>query len=773
MRSTFKFVISTAVAASLSLIGPSLSFGPVVFGSEAVKGTAVKTSSATSGTKLTKEETANGASLSPFAACKGFLMVEHSKTGNDFWKAREKSCDAKVSNCNLKVQHVPDSEMFSSFKGSKGVNMSSAITATAFLDQVRSRSLEMLNRKISERNTVISKCSGSTPHASCKAEFDQILGKIGKDLPEFRSTLGILAEPSNADLLRVVVSGDVTPLINEFFTKPTGFAAVRQPRLERMSSVEKEAAKKELSEILSRARTEWNAEIEDTIKKRGLKGAEADALKASLLKPENFQRKFRNVLRAHQIERVQTYDRIIGNVPEIAFIGTAKASPKEIVAGLEGVVKQSKTAAGELGKPLDAADLKSEEKINEMLQFAAYKPVIEAILEEEARAGKPSSCAVATAAYNRLLTVQNRTLTLIAGATLVPFAGAAAIGLGAFGAAWVGTGTAIAWTAGILGVGSEMAVLSHRKDKLAVAADANLADRKDVREAVGAIGLTAILAPLDVFGKAAAVTSGVLLTKQMGRFATAAIASGKLRSAAGANASEIVKLSETAVNAAGSTEATAAINKLAMIADREVKAILGRASDVSDEKVIKSMADSGLLGTLDSPNTAALSEYATATAGMSAKQRADYAERFAKLSSELAQDAKAGGPVDLERAKVVGNAALAIAAEPDLKVTTDILKRNSGWSAQAIENFKEVLKSATALARGVGRASKEAVSTRFKNALAKITGENPNSDGVTTKCRCTGICPVGASLDSVDAEPKFMACVNPSVRTSVDLSAVN
>jgi hypothetical protein len=147
------------------------------------------------------------------------------------------------------------------------------------------------------------------------------------------------------------------------------------------------------------------------------------------------------------------------------------------------------------------------------------------------------------------------------------------------------------------------------------------------------------------------------------------------------------------------------------------------------------------------------------TKNMSTEERAAYASRL----EAIAATAKAGGSsetVDPARAVAAGRLAVALAAEPEFKAAAEILQAKSGWGQRAIENFREVVVAAIALAKGAGKASKEAVSTRFKKALAKITGESPDSPRIQTLCDCGGICPRAASLDVENAEPVYVACVN-------------
>ncbi|MBN8542135.1 MAG: hypothetical protein J0L82_17215 [Deltaproteobacteria bacterium] len=739
---------------------------------------AVKGGSA-SGSKLslTDDEKANGAVLSPYEACQSFIFVSHSTYQSPYWQNRPKACDTKKANCQLKVQVIPDGNMFGSFKGQAGLNMSSAVTATAFLEGVREDALKLVTRGISDREATLSKCNANSSGVECKAYLSKVQAGLKKNETDFRNVVSVLTEPSNADLLRVITTNDVSSIINRSLRKGLGpiRTLVDIPKMPALSDAEFAKVKAELTGVLETARKEWKDEVEVTIKKRlasGMPASEADVARRNLMKDENFQTKLRRSISEFQSKKLEVYDRIVQEVPEMPFIGIASAEIPMVLMGQGKVIEQLKKAQDTMGKSLKPEDLKSEARLPEVLQYAALKRVIDARLEKEVQSGSAaSSCAVATTVHQRMKEIQDRNRLIMAGATIGGVVAGGFAGLGLLGAGAVGSGTAMAFAAGATGTLSNIHYESTIKRDLEVSAAAGLADPKDVREQVSVVAFATALAPLDFIGVGAVASGAVVAAKNssriaaalgdgvVGKFVAASIATKKLGTTGGVNSAEVVGLLQTLEKAeSGSAEAVKATNKLKLAVDNASKAALGRSPSADDERALKALAD-GYLGTVAQPNAVILTDYATITKGMSPSEIKAYADRLEAVKAT----AKAGGSsetVDPARTVAAGRLAVALAAEPEFKAAAEILQAKSGWGQRAIENFREVVVAAIALAKGAGRASKEAVSTRFKKALAKITGESPDSPRVQTLCNCGGMCPVGAGLDVENAEPVYVACVN-------------
>lgn len=741
--------------------------------------------------KLTDAETQNGGVMSPYEACKGFVMVPSSDYQKPYWQERVGGkCDPKTANCQLKVQTIPDGNMFGSFKGQAGVNMTSAVTATAFLEGVRQDAVQMLTKQIADRETVLNACKGDAQSATCKSNFDKTKASLAKHEGAFRNAVALLKAPTDQELMRVVVTGDVSPLINKHLRKASGpiLTMVNVPKMDPLSTAEFAAAEKELKDLLAEAKVEWAAEVEKTIADRvksGMPEFQVEQTRRNLMKEEVFRNKLRKSIAEMQEKKLEAYDKIVFEVPEMPFIGKSNPDVALFVAGQSQVVDNLRKAKVTMDKSLKPEDLKSEAKLGEVLQYAALRKVIEAKLEKENKAGAVSSCAVATAVNLRLKEIQDRNRIGVAAATIAGVATGGAAGLGLLGAGAIGTGTAIAFASGIIGTWTGVAHESIIKQDLERSANAGLVDAKEVREKVGDITLGVLLAPLDFIGAGAAATSGVLLAKNaarisaavgdstLKRFVSAAAATKQLGGQAGAQSEEVVQLLRTLEAAEpGSARAVEAENRLRLAVNKIAETSLGRRPTADDERAIGALAQ-GYLGTVDKPLATVYSEYAALTKSMSAAERKAYADRLEAVAKAGRGGEVATGKAPASAAKAdqglqEANARLALqlASEPGYEATAEVMKPGSGWSKDAIRNLGEVVKSARALGRG----SKEVVSARFQKALAKITGQAEDSPHVKKLACCAGVsaCTVAERYPdmqplSTDSKPVLMACVNHSM----------
>lgn len=756
---TSKKMTSTLAAFLIFHLGSVQAFG------EAVKTTSTKSSAKSSSFSLTDEEKANGATTSPYQACKGVLIVESSNYGKDFWQKRKASCDAKVSNCNMPVQVIPDTGMFKSFKGvntGPNANMSSQVTAVAFLESIRQKAEVRLGNGIAEREKQVANCYGpkATGTDACQATKAALLGNLKKELPDFRLAVAQMYEPTQAELMNVVLRGDVSSIINDGLSKAKVHELI--PKMEKLSSAEFAKVKKTYEDLLARAKTEWAKEVKETVAKRGLKGREAVEAEARLNTEQNLAAKFRNLLADNRAAQLTNYLRAVDRVPEIAYLGNSQAANPEIAAAVSTLVSNAKDSLASM-KKIKSKDLNSEKMDNSLLQFASYSRLIEEVLEEEVKKGTVSSCAVATAVYNEMQAVKGQHAAI----------GLAAMLTGGFGGMGVAGVAAKLGMAGTAAAATNFAIISSVVggatltgmdvvDAMAMNRDAKagLVKAEDARAAAETAALGTVFAPLDWIGSGAVIGAGVALAgKTVGKFAAASIAKGKLSSKA-ATAADLRKLATTAASSEGKDVQT--VNRLGMAVDGAAKDLLGRAPTATDEKAISQMAKSGLLGTADAPATEAAKDYAAATLKMTADEREAYVARLDEITG-AAKPAEVKGrapAVDPARSEEAGRLAVAIASEPELKATAAILKPDSGWSKDAIKNLREVVQSARRLAKGTS----ETVSARFKKALANMTGESPNSARVNKLCACAGACPVGASLDGGfdGGEPVYVACVNPT-----------
>lgn len=763
------------------------------FAQEAVRTTSPGKRAGADPVKLTQEEAQNGGVLSPYDACRGFVMVPSSDYQKPYWQDRSAGkCDVKTANCQLKVQVIPDGNMFGSFQGVKGATMSSAVTATAFLESVRQDAVQLLTKQISDRETMLNACKASIESAACKAHSEKTKANLAKHEAAFRNAVALLKAPTDQELMRVIVSGDVSPLINKYLRKASGpiLTMVNVPKMDPLSSAEFASAEKELKDLVAKAKTEWAAEVEKTVAERVKSGMPADQVaqtRRNLMKEEVFRNKLRRSIAEMQEKKLEAYDKIVFEVPEMPFIGKSQPDAALFVAGQSQVIENLRKAKVAMDKSLKPDDLKSEAKLGEVLQYATLRKVIEAKLEKENKVGAASSCAVATAVNLRLKEVQDRNRLGVAALTIAGVATGGAAGLGLLGAGAVGTGTAIAFASGMIGTWSGVAHESIIKQDLERSANAGLVDAKEVREKVGDITLGVLLAPLDFIGAGAAATSGVLLAKNasrisaavgnstLKRFVSAAAATKQLGGQAAAQSDEVVQLLKTLEAAEpGSAKAVEAENRLRLAVNKIAETSLGRKPTADDERAMAALAQ-GYLGSVDKPLATVYEDYATLTKSMSQADRKAYADRLEAITKagrggEVASGkAPASAPVKVEAGLQEANARLALelASEPGYEATAEVMKANSGWSPDAVRNLREVVVSARAMAKG----SKEVVSVRFQKALARITGQAEDSPHVKKLACCAGVaaCTVAErypEMDNLphDSEPVLMACVNLPIR---------
>lgn len=754
--------------------------------------------------KLTKEEQQNGGIISPYEACKGFVMVPHSEYQKPYWQDRVRGkCDAKAANCQLKVQTIPDGSMFGSFDGKAGENMTGNTTATAFLNSIRDEASTRLTKGISEREAVLSACKSSMTSDRCRPFLESTKSKLAKNEAEFREVVAVLAEPKDADLMRVIVSNDVSYLINRRLASATGpiQTLVNVPKMNPLTDEEFASIKKELEDLVQKARAEWKVEVDDTIKKRlqsGMPESRVEEARRNLMKEEVFKTKLRRSISEMQSQKLRAYDRIAAEVPEMPFIGTANPDSPTFLTGLSQVIESLKQAQTIIGKPLNPKDLSSEDKLGEVLQYASFHKLIESKLEDENRRGTASSCAVATAVQQRLIAVQDRNRLYALGIGVGGLVVGGVAGAGSFSVkvanllraggmgGMIGNGSLISFAGGVAALTQDIAYESMIKSDLELGAKGGFIAPEKVREQVGAVTLSALLAPLDFLGGSSAIVGSALALKNanrigrvlgdstIGRFVTASIATNSLEQAT-AKSQEVVKLMTTLQNAKeGSREAIEAENRLKLAVNSTARSILGRQVAAEDEVAMKALAQ-GYLGSPEKPLVTVFRDYAELTKDMSQADRKAYAERLDALTKSASGSEVALGkaPASTARAPKAdpglqeANARLAVelAAEPGYEATAEVMKPGSGWTREAISNLREVVASARAQAKG----SKEVVSVRFRKALARITGQAEDSVHNKKLACCAGVdaCTVGErfperELDELEAatQPVLMACVN-------------
>ncbi len=687
---------------------------------ETVKGAGAKDVAKSSAFKLTPEEEANGAIVSPYKACAGVLVVPSSDYAKPFWQARNKSCDAKVSNCLMPVQVIPDIGIFKSFSGVKDgptANLSSRVTAAEFLDGVRKDTILYLDEAIKKNEVFANKCFSSTAPAECSAEVQEIRNNMAKEGPAFRKALATMSLPSEQDLIRAIASDDPSVLIDSKFENLG--VGIRFPKMKPLSSDEVQEAKAEYAAIFKKTRASYQEEVEKLLAPLKVKGREVDLAnrRRQLMTDPQLAKNIRAELDKHRAEKLEHYYEALTKHPEIAYIGDPAQSALLMKESYGRMVDDSKASLAAM-KKTPSKNLATTNMDSSLLRYAGFSQIIERKLAKEVASGEVSSCAVATAVFQELKSDQAKNALITAGVSIGGLFGGpmlraagwafkGASGAGALSATGLKYTTEIAVTSGLLGgltsfgLDAQIGYEAHRDSK------AGLVKPKDAQEAVASGALGAVFLPLDFMGSGTVVIGGAALAakgvqlagKTVGKFAAASIERGKLKGK-NVSAAELRKLAQQASNEGGENVAT--INRLGIAVDGAAKDLLGRAPEAVDEKAISNMAASGLMGTTDAPATEVAKDYAAATLKMASAEREAFAARLEEISRVAKGGEVTGGgrPLDAARSEEAGRLAVAIAAEPGLKATAEILKPSSGWSKDAIKNLREVVVAAIALAKG-------------------------------------------------------------------------
>ncbi len=764
---TPNFFLSAALLFNLVLFA-SFSASDAI-AAEAVKG--AKSTASKSTSEMTDEEKKNGGIKSPYPACSNMLMVENSdyQKKQDYWKARQTSCDAKVANCSLKVQVVADSGVFATRSVTAGVNMSSAVPIGVFLESVRVRAGQDLSASIKSYEQLKTNCLAGKKGDGCDAKVGSVRARVGAELPKFRNAIAMLDFPQDPEIKRAITTNDVTGLINKDFDGSR--IRMRAPKLTPLSRSEFDSAKTELAKLLEDARKDAAAfATPESLKRPGME-AELRNWNSEENRLGRVTKRFRDALEKNRVEKLAAYNAAVSRAPEVAYVGSSNAEESVIASGLTTMIADGNKALKAVNKaPVDKNDLSAAKVDSSLLQYAAYSALINKMLVEEMDKGNgASSCAAATSAYNQLKTVQGENAGIAAAAligTTILFAVAPPVGA-AFGAAMTGTAAAvstnIAISVGLIGgfamTGHDIA-LANRAD---LGARVGLVTPEDAAEARSAATLGIVASPLNFLGSGAMLGAGMAVgAKTLSRFGANAVAKGGVQ-AAGTSAEEVTKLAAAAAASKAKDAAPQVVlanaEKLEKAGEKGATAILGRKPAAADENAFKSMADASYLGTEKAPNFEVAKAYASVTQTMSEPERVAFAANLEKISKVVKSDAVGTVGSDAVRSREAGLLALEIAKEsPDVVASAAILKPTSGWGADALRGAREVVKAAGALARGV----KETVSLRTRKALAKLTGKNVDSPEVNSMCVCLARCKVGLASNEFDVEslapPRYVAC---------------
>lgn len=785
------------------------------------KSAAVKTPAldATGKPKLTPEEMAMGATQCPYPACSGQLMVEASnyQKHQDYWKAREKSCDPKVASCNLKVQVVADSGMFASRDVVAGKNVSAVAPIGVFLDSVRVEAAHEMAGSIKRYDQIYDKClSGKTKPAECEPALKDVNTRLTQQLPAYRNAIATMYVPINTDIEKVLATGDVSILINEKFQKRR-MMVTDYPKMEALSKDELAAAKKELEAVLEQGKKDAEKITQEGMKRYQKPGLELELKKflSETSVKERLMGAVHGAFNQMRGKKMIAMNEAIMKAPELRYVGTANASDAVLAAGLRTMIADSKGSLARINKAPVSKDKLNDSKVDpELLQYAVYSQLIDKMLAKEIKEGKPSSCAAAMSAYNQLKTDEGRTaalkgLALAGGTILAAFAGPEV--LGAIG---VGTGTAtaasstLAFSIGLIGGGAMTLDDVKRAENMAQDNRSGLVTADDAKAAKTEASIGVALSPLDFMGGGAALgtlagAGAVALSKSKGaivgaaaraaeatsnqtlsRWGASAVANQELKVAAAsaARVKELAAEAEKAQAKAAAKTASEADKKAALEAsakveqagDKAVREFLGREFDQADKDAFERMAKAGFLGKNGKPDKRVVNAYKEKTKLMSASERKQYSEELQIMASvaeeKAAAKAAAKTAVDPERNVSAGELGATVGgmgfAKPQLEAVGTIMNPASGWPKESLDGARAVveqMKKMMGTAKTKTKETVESTGERFKQAYAKLSGKKVDDPEVLAGCKCFGMCPVkvgeNESIDLPTSEPRFMACV--------------
>lgn len=756
---------------------------------ETMKSGAAKRAVADGSMDPSAEDAKQGAVKSAYRACEGVMLYEplKAKKRSDaapanqqtYWEKRKASCDVAVSNCALKVQ-----------------TMAAGASAIPFLETVRQTAVTKLSAGITQFENVKKTCFDSNSGGeNCAGIVSSIKARVAKVMPEIRLSVAMLGTPSDKDIEKLKTTGDYSVLINKNLSESlAGF--VQSGQMEPLTSAEYRKVQETYERLIAKARAELVAENEALLEPLKVKGRETDLeiQRKKLNSPEALTLKIKTALAAHRAEVMSRYSAALEKAPEAIYIGSGNASKEVMAAGLGKMIADQQKRLTEMKEEISAGTKPD-------LSYAGYSAIVNQLVEADmAKSGSTAMCGPATQAYTQLKDRELRNGLLMTGGII-----AGTIATGGAGSVLFGTGlaTTMAVTGAIVGTG----LLAH---EYAVVSDARLDARtgltthEDAQKATETFAVSALTSPLNFIGTGAVTAQAFKGAKSMvaSRFGAAAVAKGVVKSTE-ASADEVARLAATATVQPGTTaskEAIAAAAKLEEIGNKAAAQMLGHDVTPANAKAFEALADGGFLGTKEAPLTEVASKYAAIEKQLTPAQKEELAADLKRISDVVQSSAGKKGAVvhsDPATAREAGLAALELASSgasaAQMSAAAKIFKAGSGWGADALRGFREVLESAKALAKG----TKEVVGDRFKQAYAKLykkaTGKEPTPKELQVSCDCTGLCARGvgavsstakelvadtkassrapaslgasiaavAGMTSQAAEPIYMACVNP------------
>ncbi|CAN5618005.1 hypothetical protein BH10BDE1_BH10BDE1_08970 [soil metagenome] len=784
--SNFYFVVSFLVCAAM-VGGPSLTLAS----SEVVKaGSAPRGKQVEKEDLPTPEETKMGAVKSPYRACDGVLLVEHSpepssktskgyrewKQKEDFWAAYPtKGCDSTKVNCTRKVQYIPDTHFYKSFDGRVGANLSGKESANDFLVRVADTSIAKVKTRIAALKA--QKACADSPTPACQKDMDARVAVLKAKIPEFRLIIARINEKSSQFLYS---AGGTMPmngkiLISRDFHGVDGKMIVpkNMPNLE-----DKDFYKlsEEMDAFLKVAKAEHVAEVEAQIKARNMTPMEDTEWRNNAFGPGRSTGWIAPRMAAAKEKNVAEYNKILGTYPELGYMNESDLAPKEMSKKLALAISDAEETMSDMTDAKKSASSTPGEVTKKRMGFAAHTQTIEEMLANE---GDGRSCAVANATLNELGTVKTKEGVIVGGLTVVT-----SVGLGVAGAL-VGKGAA----AGLVAMtGSSAAAVGNTLGALAFATGAGAGFAQTAHEVSAAndtirdakVGVVKVEdATKAIESKNISLAAGILNFQGGGAYLGAAVGVGIGAAGAGTKlllssvlkngakggggpaAKEAEALAANIIKA-NSGDAVAAKSVVAAAAAAETKLFKGVKPEALDRENLGAIAQKGLAGTPEAPDEAIAAAYVDRLAGMQGPAKEKYRDAVKEVTAGLKPANELG---DAARQRAVAEAVVEV-GDGNRIATVNILN-DLNWDRSAIQGHTAV-EAGARKEKGtfVERARAALRKLREKVGLGKQTAKE--EDQLLT---CGGFMPRPGIAGPYDGnpfgatEPKFMACAAPTDTT--------
>lgn len=736
-----------------------------------------------------------GGQLSPFDACKNVILVESSRYQKnlDFWKEYQSDCAGKVL-----VQTMPDTGFFNrSFDDKPGKSLSGTLNAVGFMEKIGTETVKSLEQGIDVLKAADA-CTAKYWVASTQALLDKAAEKLGRKmtcdeiqnaaaaklkakLPEARFHLAFLtdhfaSEDMKRGKMKYTLNKDLNSSGKGIFHLFGPMHAEMDPLTQEEIAAVETQFQKERGELMA----EYDRLVEKEVKERlrvieNIPNVAAERKKSveqrarENMERERYKWAGEQMIQRHKVQYLQT----LSEAPQLAYYGKADVTAKDLAKVWPEMIKDATKELERAKKLLSEGKTifsennnkeASKELEDSMLGFMGNKMIIEKILSDEIREGKPTNCAVATGLMNFIESRNNREMaaiatSLVGGFTVGPRLMAATLGAGAvklstagnlFVAAGVATGASFTIH------DYNAAVDTERKAKTGLTDFAAAQEKRDQ------FGWSLALHPLDYIGVGAAAGAA-------GKFATTAFAKGSLRAngVSKEDTQRLIKLlnsdDQSVRKATGSQ--IEEIKKLAEAAEKE--AFAGRKATPEENQIVEAAVGKGLLGTPDKPAIDITQEIANRVNKLEAADRKAFYDRTLSLVQKYSPAKTATAEDRKETMRTIME--LAHFGVKDEKAIAEII---NNWPSSSVKGLGLSVKTARAHLGKQKLASKEAFAQAQEiaqmSALAELKYNKPLKEltpaenaEVRQMCVCSTFCPKSSSAASIDPGTGFeVASVN-------------